>query len=333
MRATFSTLQSAVEHVARALQVRQNTQFGQFVQDELAQETPDLPSQSPDKRRLAALYDLRARHLDWELGTGYLGFFAHNAGTRYTFTRRMEGVLQLLPALSAESQVLEIGCGAGLLCLWLAQQAHRVVGTDISFFVLDFARQVQQYLQQRNVLFQMSDAECLPFGDNTFDVVMCSEVLEHLLHPETALREMRRVVKPTGTVVLSTPCAVSLSDLAMDLFRVFHPHIEAEKDVHFDKKTYLATRRQGEQVTEETFVRVHLRFRYADLSEMVHQAGFVVERALGTVFAFPPHYQVFYRYCPTFCLPAIRGVERLLNAMNLFQRFGSVTTCFRLKPA
>ena len=80
------------------------------------------------------------------------------------------------------------------------------------------------------------------------------------------------------------------------------------------------------------FMRVHRRFGYNTLATMFRQAGFQVEQALGTIVAFPPHYQVFYRYCPAMLLPLIRGFETWLNRVNLLQRVGSVTTCFRLKP-
>jgi hypothetical protein len=129
----------------------------------------------------------------------------------------------------------------------------------------------------------------------------------------------------------------------MSLVRIFNKHIESEKPIHFDKKAYLAMKRKEDKkfpefsktpgvLDDETFIRIHERFRYRDLITMFHNAGFAVEQAVGAVFAFPPHYQVFYRYCPASMLPFIRGLERLLNRVHLFRRFGAVTTCFRLKP-
>lgn len=338
-RPFISSLQPAVEHVLRSSHVQFASLFGQMLRDELA-EIPQLISHAaPQNRSLHELYELRARYLDWELGTGYLGFFAKNAGTRYTFTRRMEIVLQMLAQALQEKQeqgdalrILEIGCGAGLLCFELARSAKIVVGLDISHFVLDFANRVKDYLDCDNVFFQQGDAEHLAFDHDTFDVVICSEVLEHLIEPQQALTEMRRVLKKDGTLILTTPCAVSFSDMCMNLVRLVRPSIESEKDVHFDKKTYFALQREGKQHNTETFLRVHTRFHYKKLLTMIQHTGFEVQQAVGTVFAFPPHYQVFYRYCPALLLPAVRAMENLLNRMYVFQRFGSVTTCFRLKP-
>lgn len=336
----FSTFQPAVEYVLRSFQVQPESQFRQVLRDELTEIQQPTPPTTPENRSLHELYELRARYLDWELGTGYLGFFAKNAGTRYTFTRRMEVVLQMLVQALQQKQehpgtlrILEIGCGAGLLCFELARSAKIVVGIDISHFVLDFANGVKDYLHCDNVFFQQGDAEHLAFDHDTFDVVICSEVLEHLIEPQRALTEMRRILKKNGTLILTTPCALSLSDLCMNLVRLIRPSIESEKDVHFDKKTYLALQRQGKQHNTETFLRVHIRFHYKKLLTMIQNTGFEVQQAVGTVFAFPPHYQVFYRYCPAFLLPAICAMEALLNRMHVFQRFGSVTTCFHLKLA
>jgi 2-polyprenyl-3-methyl-5-hydroxy-6-metoxy-1,4-benzoquinol methylase len=190
----FERFRPAVEQVLQSSTVREHTRFKQFVQDELA----DLPfvsqGESPKKSQLNSLYELRARFLDWELGTGYLGFFSKTPGTRYTFTRRLEAVFQMLPPLENQ-RILEIGCGAGLLALELASTAEMVFGIDISFFVLDFAKRVQEIVKYENVSFQHGDAENLAFQDESFDLVICSEVLEHLLDPQRALAEIRRVTK------------------------------------------------------------------------------------------------------------------------------------------
>ncbi len=208
----FERFRPAVEQVLQSLAIRQETQFIQLVQDELSDISVDTPQRSPQKDRLNRLYELRARFLDWELGTGYLGVFSKNPGTRYTFSRRLEVIFDMLPALG-NARILEIGCGAGLLCLELSRQAEYVVGTDISYFVLDFASQVRETAHSKNVSFQHDDAENLAFQDESFDLVICSDVLEHLLEPERALAEIRRVTKTGGTVILTTPSAVLISDL------------------------------------------------------------------------------------------------------------------------
>ena len=305
-----------------------------FMHDELAEIHPGVDGSALQAHHLRHLYELRARYLDWELGTGYLGFFSPHAGTRYAFLRRIEVILNFLSSRKTSPlKVLEIGCGAGLLCLELAKRGHTVIGTDISRHVLSFANALKDQANMDNVSFPLGDAETLMFADRSFDVVICSEVLEHLMTPAKALSEIRRVLKKDGMAIMTTPCAISLSDLFMNVMRLFHKSIEAEKDIHFDKKTYLAVKRRGQDLPEATFMRIHLRFRYQDLLSLFREAGFQVQQARGTVFAFPPHSQVFYRYCPAFLLPAIHAVENGLNAIRCFQRFGSLTGCFLLKKS
>lgn len=336
----FSTFRPAVDHVLQSFSVEHTTTFRQFIRDELSEISPDIHHQPPEKKQLSSLYELRARYLDWELGTGYLGFFSNNSGTRYTFTKRLEAVFQMI-ARNEIGRILEIGCGAGLLCLELGQRAKTVVGIDISHFVLDFANHVKDYIHYKNVFFQQGDAENLAFQDESFDLVICSEVLEHLLSPQKALDEMRRVTKKDGSIILTTPCAVSLSALCMKVLRIFNKHIESEKHIHFDKKTYLAIKRAESTIPsnklhflihDSMFIRVHFRFHYRELVVMFHKAGLEVEQVLGTILAFPPQHQVFYRYCPAKLLPVIRFIESVLNSLQIFYRFGAATTCFCLTP-
>ena len=110
---------------------------------------------------------------------------------------------------------------------------------------------------------------------------------------------MRRVVKETGTIILTTPAAVSLSNISMSLVRIFNKQIESEKPIHFDKKAYLAMKRSESKrlpefsktpgvlkdgvLNDETFIRIHERFRYRDLITMFHNTGLAVEQAAGAI--------------------------------------------------
>jgi ubiquinone/menaquinone biosynthesis C-methylase UbiE len=91
-------------------------------------------------------------------------------------------------------RVLEIGCGTGLL----QHLVPRYVGTDL-------ATTSAAYMQKP---FCACSATRLPFDDNTFDGLWTVWVLEHIDQPEQMLAEMRRVVKPGGTIFLSAAYAV-----------------------------------------------------------------------------------------------------------------------------
>ena len=95
--------------------------------------------------------------------------------------------------------VLEIGCGPGDLAARLfTGHTGGYVGIDIS------AEQVvQASRQQPGLEFCVSRAECLPFDDTSFDLVVACEVLEHLDRPQLAIDEMARVCR--GHVLVSVP--------------------------------------------------------------------------------------------------------------------------------
>jgi len=96
-------------------------------------------------------------------------------------------------------RVLEVGCGAGHLLERLP--AGRAVGLDLAESLL--ARAARR-LGRRAALAQ-GDAGALPFATGAFDRVYCSEVLEHIVDPAAAVREIGRVLRPGGVAVLSVP--------------------------------------------------------------------------------------------------------------------------------
>jgi SAM-dependent methyltransferase len=103
----------------------------------------------------------------------------------------------------AGKKVLEIGCGVGSDLLRFAQAGAHVVGIDLSPKSVFLARsRLQVHNCQGNVL--VADAENLPYSDGYFDKVVCSSSLEHFPDDIESLREMNRVLKSGGTLVLTT---------------------------------------------------------------------------------------------------------------------------------
>lgn len=96
--------------------------------------------------------------------------------------------------------VLELGCGMGHLLNWLTDR-YCVYGTDINLWALSQAR--------RNVThghFAVQSADkAFAFPLAAFDIVIAKHVVEHLKHPDQAIAEMSRVLKPGGLLILVTP--------------------------------------------------------------------------------------------------------------------------------
>jgi SAM-dependent methyltransferase len=88
----------------------------------------------------------------------------------------------------AGARVLEIGCGSGAICRRLARDARTVLGVDPSPVFVKRAKE-----QAPELDFKVADGRELPFGNDTFDVVVCHTALCHIPHCERVLREARRV--------------------------------------------------------------------------------------------------------------------------------------------
>jgi ubiquinone/menaquinone biosynthesis C-methylase UbiE len=102
-------------------------------------------------------------------------------------------------------RILEVGIGTGM-SLADYSRSSRICGIDISEPMLRKAQERVAELGLSNVegLWVM-DAEHLTFPDNSFDVIYCSHVLEHVPEDRKAMRELARVLKPTGWAVLAVP--------------------------------------------------------------------------------------------------------------------------------
>lgn len=108
-------------------------------------------------------------------------------------------------AIQPGDRVLEVGCGTGVLCRWLSRRLefkNTVVGMDVNAFFLREAREIAQREGLGNaVSFHEGSAESLPFGEDSFDVVFSSTVIQRV-NADLMLPELVRVAKPGGRVAV-----------------------------------------------------------------------------------------------------------------------------------
>lgn len=102
-------------------------------------------------------------------------------------------------ALTSNETVLDLGCGSGYITLELAKVSKKVIGVDVLDYVEDIA--IPNELKGRLEFKRVTDTK-LPFDDATFDKALASEVLPMIPEPELFLQELKRILKPGGTLVI-----------------------------------------------------------------------------------------------------------------------------------
>ena len=164
--------------------------------------------------------------------------------------QRHERFDAIMEMLAPKSCVLDMGCGDGVLCSLL----DRELGCTV--YGADFSRVALERVKERGFPAVRVDIEKpLPFADDSFDHVVCSEVLEHLFDPRTALKEMVRIA--SRSVVVTVPNVGFILDRLRLLVRGRFP------------------------VTDPGHIRFWTR---TDFIEMVDELDLRVERVTGTHF-------------------------------------------------
>ena len=98
--------------------------------------------------------------------------------------------------------ILDIGCGAGYGTATLAESASSATGIDLAPEAIDYAR---SHYQRPHLRFLLGSAPDLPFAAASFDLITAFEVIEHVADGAKLLAEARRVMRPGGVLLVSTP--------------------------------------------------------------------------------------------------------------------------------
>ncbi|MEA3255507.1 MAG: class I SAM-dependent methyltransferase [Candidatus Altiarchaeota archaeon] len=126
-------------------------------------------------------------------------------------------------------RVLDLGCGEGTYSRELSLRKVSVTGIDVSLDSLKFAVNAAERINQRLDLIQ-GDAQKLPFKTESFDEVMCLDVIEHVFEPNKVIAEVNRVLKPKGVFILSVPTPLYLTRPILPFD--FSEHIKAMGHIH-----------------------------------------------------------------------------------------------------
>jgi 2-polyprenyl-3-methyl-5-hydroxy-6-metoxy-1,4-benzoquinol methylase len=123
--------------------------------------------------------------------------------TRYTDEKRLQFIAAALQqSLKNGAQVMDIGCGNGVITRRLGSMGFNVVGVDVSEKAIAKARSLNTY---PNVTFEVKSAEELVAGGEKYKAIVCSEVLEHLHHPDQLLMVIRQILDNDGILIVTVP--------------------------------------------------------------------------------------------------------------------------------
>ncbi len=148
------------------------------------------------------------RSWDHSSHDNFLRYYAEQSLSESTLLRFLdvrEKVLRLIPPTAAREhlQVADIGCGAGTQSFLWAELGHHVFGIDINEQLINLARERSSQMAG-SVKFFLGSATDLPWPDESMDVCLVPELLEHVADWESCLKECKRVLKPGGVVYIST---------------------------------------------------------------------------------------------------------------------------------
>lgn len=117
--------------------------------------------------------------------------------------RKLSQILKLLPKEKYHRQtlkILDVGCSSAVLTAEIAKvlPKSKVTGLDSYKEAVVFARKKYPHIS-----FVVADAHRIPFKNKVFDIVVCTETLEHVLDPKLVLSEIKRVLKKDGQAIIS----------------------------------------------------------------------------------------------------------------------------------
>lgn len=141
----------------------------------------------------AAHYDQDAEAFDY--------FEDHADGASQHENRRLhEAIIQQVPA--NVTNILDVGCGNAWVAAHFCPKSTNVISMDIS--IANPTKALEKYPFQNHAAV-VADVYALPFLQNAFDCIITAEVMEHAPDPKLFIANLLRVLKPNGTLIITTP--------------------------------------------------------------------------------------------------------------------------------
>lgn len=149
---------------------------------------------------------------------------------RWAFVKRALLLIDLLKQLPKQGRLMEMGFGCGILTPELAASADDYTGIDIHSNIEDIQSALSEQIGPVDMRF--GDARELPFEDASLDCVFSMSVLEHIKEIDAAMKEVARVLKPGGHLIVGFPIENFVSNAFLDVIKLM---------IGFDRKVHHPT--------------------------------------------------------------------------------------------
>ena len=205
--------------------------------------------------------------------------------------------------IKAGETVLNVGCGDGVQAI--IYPVHRMVGVDIDPEQIKLANQVAKYYGL-NLETIECNVEAIPLTEK-FDKVIAIDIIEHVIHPDKVLSEIKRLMKPDAELLITFP---AMHDKWENLFRFIGRNI---------------LRRKGKTVYKEGFDPREHQYNYSVKKwfGILNEAGLKIKEYRATTLFPPLHYLGFPRFW--FSNKLIHSIDRFL--CKIFKRWGQAVVC------
>lgn len=127
-------------------------------------------------------------------------FEERDAGTEHADRRVREYIISQIQKKSGK--ILDVGCGSAWVARNMCPKNYEVISMDISLENTSGALEKYPFENHSAVV---ADVFSLPFNDNVFDYIIASEIIEHVIDPAAFVQNLMRILKPGGTLIVTTP--------------------------------------------------------------------------------------------------------------------------------
>ena len=132
----------------------------------------------------------------------YFDELAGKFGRQYVPGRSWKGVAEALLKLMPPMVIADLGAGEGTISQLMAQRAKKVIAIDNSEKMVEFGAELARKHGIGNMEYRLGDLEDVPIRSGTVDLAFLSQALHHARHPNRAVEEARRILKPGGRIAV-----------------------------------------------------------------------------------------------------------------------------------